>query len=187
MKQERNVRGRGGVYPLAVTAVMTAVLCVLAPFALPIGPVPISLTNLILYLSIYILGWRRTTMSYVVYLLIGAVGVPVFSGWTGGLGKIMGPTGGYLAGFLPMVVIAGVAIALSQRRWVQFAGMALGTGVCYVLGTAWFCYVMGASVASALGLCVIPFLPGDVVKILVAMVMGPVIRARLDRAGLALE
>lgn len=186
MERELNAPSKGKAYPLAMTAVMTAVLCVLAPIALPIGPVPISLTNLILYLSIYILGWRRTAVSYVVYLLIGAVGVPVFSGWAGGLGKIMGPTGGYLVGFLPMVIIAGAIMAVFAHKGVHFAAMALGTAVCYVLGTAWFCVVMDTSVGAALATCVFPFLPGDTLKILAAMAIGPAIRARLDKAGLAL-
>ena len=78
---------------------MTAVICVLAPFSLPIGPVPISLTNLAIYFVLYMLGVKRGTISYLVYLLIGLVGVPVFSGFTSGPGKLFGPTGGYLIGY----------------------------------------------------------------------------------------
>ena len=74
-------------YEMTVTALMTAVTCILAPLSIPIGPVPISFTNLAIYLSLYLLGWKRGTISYLVYLLIGLVGVPVFSGFTGGLDK----------------------------------------------------------------------------------------------------
>ena len=80
-------------YEMTVTALMTAVTCILAPLSIPIGPVPISFTNLAIYLSLYLLGWKRGTISYLVYLLIGLVGVPVFSGFTGGIGKLAGPTG----------------------------------------------------------------------------------------------
>ena len=86
------------VYLMSVTALMAAVTCILAPMSIPIGPVPISLTNLAIYLSLYLLGWKWGTVSYLVYVVIGAVGVPVFSGFTGGLGKLAGPTGGYIAG-----------------------------------------------------------------------------------------
>lgn len=90
--QDQMTSGAAGqknkTYALAMTALMAAVTCVLAPMAIPIGPVPISLTNLAIYLSLYLLGWKWGTASYVVYMLIGMVGVPVFSGFTGGLGKL---------------------------------------------------------------------------------------------------
>ena len=104
MMQDQMTSGAAGqknkTYALAMTALMAAVTCVLAPMAIPIGPVPISLTNLAIYLSLYLLGWKWGTASYVVYMLIGMVGVPVFSGFTGGLGKLAGPTGGYIIGFV---------------------------------------------------------------------------------------
>lgn len=67
----------------------------------PDWPVPISLTNLAIYISLYLLGWKRGTISYLIYLLIGLVGIPVFSGFTGGPAKLAGPTGGYIIGLLP--------------------------------------------------------------------------------------
>ena len=76
-------------YAMAVTALMTAVTCILAPMSIPIGPVPISLTNFAIYLSLYLLDWKKGTLSYFVYLLIGFAGLPVFSGFTGGIGKLL--------------------------------------------------------------------------------------------------
>ena len=90
----------GTTYAITVTALMTAVTCILAPLSIPIGPVPISLTNLAIYISLYLLGWKRGTISYLIYLLIGLVGIPVFSGFTGGPAKLAGPTGGYIIGFI---------------------------------------------------------------------------------------
>ena len=155
---------RGKTYRMAMTALMAAVTCVLAPMAIPIGPVPISFTNLAIYLSLYLLGWKRGTVSYLVYVLIGAVGVPVFSGFTGGLGKLAGATGGYIVGFIPMAVIAGLVIDRYRNRGLQLAGMIVGTAVCYAFGTAWFCFVMDSTPMAALSLCVIPFIPGDLVR-----------------------
>lgn len=175
---------RNKVYPLAMTAVMTAVTCVLAPMAIPIGPVPISFTNLAIYISLYILGWKRGTLSYLVYVLIGAVGVPVFSGFSGGLGKLFGPTGGYIIGFIPMAVLAGLVIDKYRNRGVQMAAMIVGTAVCYAFGTAWFCVVMDSTVSAALAMCVFPFIPGDLAKMVIAMLVGPMIRSRLEQAGL---
>ena len=85
------------------------------------------------------LGWKRGTISYLVYLLIGLVGVPVFSGFTGGIGRLAGPTGGYIIGFIAMAVIAGLVIDKCHNRWLQLLGMIVGTAVCYAFGTAWFC------------------------------------------------
>lgn len=152
MMQDQMTSGAAGqknkTYALAMTALMAAVTCVLAPMAIPIGPVPISLTNLAIYLSLYLLGWKWGTASYVVYMLIGMVGVPVFSGFTGGLGKLAGPTGGYIIGFVPMAVLAGLVIDHSRNRAVQFVGMAAATAVCYAFGTAWFCLSMDSTVSA---------------------------------------
>ena len=81
---------RGKIYVMSMIAVMTAVTCVLAPLSIPIGEVPISFTNLVIYFTLYLLGWKRASVSYIVYMLIGMVGVPVFSGFAGGLGKLAG-------------------------------------------------------------------------------------------------
>ena len=80
---------------MVLIALVTAITCILAPFSIPIpfSPVPISFTNLVLYISIFVLGYRSATASYIVYLLLGFVGLPVFSGFTGGVGKLAGPTG----------------------------------------------------------------------------------------------
>ena len=103
-------------YAMAVTALMTAVTCILAPLSIPIGPVPISLTNFAIYLSLYLLDWKKGTISYILYLLLGLVGLPVFSGFTGGIGKLAGPTGGYIIGFIPMAIIAGIVIDKFQSE-----------------------------------------------------------------------
>lgn len=172
------------IYAMCSLAVMTALTCVLAPLAIPIGPVPISLTNLVIYFSLYLLGWRLGTLSVWVYLLLGTFGLPVFSGFTGGIGKLLGPTGGYLIGFLPMALLGGMAIERFSSRLLHFAGLAVGTLVCYLFGTVWFCFVAEIAVVPALSLAVFPFLPGDAAKLLLAMWLGPMIRARLLRAGL---
>ena len=132
---------RSKTYEITITALMTAVTCILAPMSIPIGPVPISFTNLAIYLSLYLLGWKKGTISYLIYLLIGLVGLPVFSGFTGGPAKLAGPTGGYIIGFIVMAVIAGLVIDNCRKPWIQLIGMIVGTIVCYLFGTIWFCIV----------------------------------------------
>jgi biotin transport system substrate-specific component len=167
-----------------MTAVMTAVTCVLAPMSIPIGVVPVSFTNFAIYLSLYLLGWKLGTVSYVVYMLIGMVGMPVFSGYSGGLAKLAGPTGGYIIGFIPLAILAGLVIEKCDNRVLQFLAMAVGTAVCYAFGTAWYCFSTNVELSYALGVCVFPFIPFDLVKMAIAMVVGPMIRSRLVKARL---
>ena len=178
-KTKTNVR------EMALIAVMAAVTCVLGPLSVPIGVVPISFTNLAVYLAIYVLGCKRGTISYIVYLMIGLVGVPVFSSFTGGVGKLFGPTGGYLIGFILMALICGWFIDKFDCKLVpSFVGMVLGTIVCYVFGTVWLAYQAGMSFYAALAAGVLPFIIGDLVKMVIAAVIGPQGRRLLARAGL---
>ena len=167
------------IQQIAMIAVMTAVTCVLAPLSVPIGPVPISLTNLVIYFSLFILGTKKGTISYLIYLLIGLVGIPVFSGFTGGPAKLAGPTGGYIIGFIVMAVIAGLVIDNCHKPLIQLVGMIAGTIVCYLLGTIWFCIVADSTFKAALGICVIPFIPADLIKMIIAMIIGPMIKKRI--------
>ena len=169
---------------LAVIGVMTAVTCILAPLSLPIGPVPISLTNLAIYFSLYALGVKFGCVSYLAYLLIGFIGVPVFSGFTGGPSKLLGPTGGYLIGFIPMALIAGLFIdKFISNRILCLLGMIAGTAAAYALGTAWLAYQANLDWKAALMAGVIPF-PGDLAKMILAIIAGPQIRRQLIRADL---
>ena len=93
------------IYQITFMALMAAVTCILGPLSVPIGQVPISLTNLVIYFTVYVLGAWAGTGSYCIYLILGAVGLPIFSGFAGGLGKLLGPTGGYLVGFIFMAYI----------------------------------------------------------------------------------
>ena len=182
------MKQKSKVYPLAMIAVMAAVMAVISPFALPIGPVPISLATFVVYLTAYILGWKRAAVATLVYILLGAVGMPVFSGFAGGLGKLLGPTGGYIVGYIPLALVSGLFIdRFPKNRVTQLLGMILATAVLYALGTAWFCYAMDSTLAAALSACVIPFLPGDLGKMVVAMAVGPLLRSRLEQAGLSPE
>lgn len=165
---------------ITTTALMTAVLCVLAPMSIPTGIVPITFTNFVIYLSLYILGLKAGIVSFLLYVLLGAVGLPVFSGFTGGLGKLVGPTGGYILGFLPMGIVSGIAISRSNKVWVHILGMVVGTAICHGLGTAWLCYVTGIPVADATLLYVLPYAPIDFIKILISSKLGPILATRLQ-------
>lgn len=172
------------VYQITFMALMAAVTCILGPLSLPIGPVPVSLTNLVVYFTVYVLGTKDGTISYCLYLLLGAVGLPVFSGYAGGLGKLAGPTGGYLVGFIAMALIGGMVMEKSHRKIVPtMAGWVAATAVDYLLGTIWFVYVAHYTVMQALAVCVFPFIIGDCIKIVLGTLLGREVRKALVSAG----
>ena len=119
---------------MVLIALMTAVTCVLGPLSIPLpfSPVPISLTNFAIFLAIFVLGMKSGTISFIIYLLLGAVGVPVFSSFRGGFQVLAGPTGGYLIGFIFLALIMGFALDHFDRKLVPtIIGMIIGMAVCY--------------------------------------------------------
>lgn len=175
---------------LTKIALMAALQCIISPFAIafPFSPVPLSLATLMLYLSVYILGKRDAVISCGIYLLIGLVGIPVFSGFTGGAGKIFGPTGGYLIGYLALVFVSGSFV----EKWsgnhlvdylMQALGMLFGTMVCYFVGSLWLMYQTKIEVDVAVLTGVLPFVLGDIIKLVIGFWTGTAIRKRLVKAG----
>ena len=166
---------------MTLAAVMAALICIAGPLVVPVGPVPLSLATFAVYLAGAVLGKKRGTIAVGLYLLIGIIGVPVFSGFSGGFQKLAGVTGGYLAGYLPCAFLSGLGAERAEksgRKWLLPALAAAGTAALYALGTAWFMIQTGNTVGAALGLCVVPFLPGDAVKIIAASLLaGPVRKA----------
>lgn len=158
---------------MALSALMTAALCILAPLSVPIGPVPITLAVLVIALFPYLIGWKLSVLSVALYLIIGAIGLPVFSGFEGGVQKLVGPTGGYLIGYVPFVLAAGVFIEKTDKRALHLFGLAIGLFLCYALGTVWLSIHLKIGIGSALSKAVLPFLPFDTVKLVLALVIGP--------------
>ena len=166
---------------LVFCALFTALIVLLSQLQLPVGPVPVSLATLGVMLCGLLLGWRFGALAVGAYILLGAVGVPVFAGFQGGAGRLIGPTGGYIAGYLFYALLAGLNIPrLQERFWGRCVLLLLGTAVCYGLGTAWFMYMSGRTLSESLSLCVIPFLPGDAAKILLAAFLTPRLRKALN-------
>lgn len=167
---------------LTLIGLMTAVTCILAPLSIPLpfSVVPISFANLAIFFSVFLLGWKKGAISCLIYLLLGAVGVPVFAGFSGGIDKIIGPTGGYLIGFLFLAIISGLFIEKFRGKIHMYAiGMVLGMVVTYTLGTAWLSFQLELTFWQGLIMGVIPFIPGDILKIVVAIVLGPVLRKHM--------
>lgn len=174
MKTDFSVRG------MAFTALMAALICVAAPFVIPLGAVPLSLATFAVYLAGALLGGWRGAAAVCIYLLIGAVGLPVFSGFAGGLGQLFGVTGGFLVGYIPCALMTGLFCdSFPQRGWSMALGMALGTLCCYALGVIWYTVLTGADIPAALAVCVVPFLPADGLKIAAACGIAAPLKKRL--------
>ena len=169
---------------MTLTAMLTALLCIAGPVTLPVGPIPLSLTTAVLMLMALLLGASRATLCCGVYLFIGLLGVPVFSGFTGGAGQLLGPTGGFLVGYLPMTALCGFLCARCDSRTSLALTLIIATAFLYLCGTAWYCRQSGVSPASAAAACIFPFLPGDALKILLILTCGPSLRSRLRKAKL---
>ena len=166
---------------MAFIAVMAALICVAAPWSVPMpGLVPVSLATFAVYLAGSLLGWKKGTIAVLIYVLLGAVGLPVFSGGAGGFAKLFGVTGGYIVGYLPYAVLAGLPpLGGKDTFWGRCLMLALGTLVCYALGTAWFMAQSGNPLGASLSMCVLPFLPGDAAKIALAAFLAPRLRKAL--------
>ena len=177
-KQKKS--SKNAVKDLVFTAMFAALIAVCSILSIPIGEVPITLQTFAVCLAAAMLGWKRGTLSVLIYVLLGAVGVPVFAGMTGGVGILAGPTGGYIigkSGILAALIPAAIIIGLAADKWERKAlplivAMVLGVLVCYLIGTIWFMVVTGMGIGESLMLCVVPFLIPDGVKIALAMILS---------------
>ena len=171
---------------MMLSAVFAAVMCIFAVITIPIGAVPISMAMLGIVLTACVLGHRRAAAAIAVYLLIGAVGFPVFSGFRGGLPVIIGPTGGYILAYIPTAMFIGYFTQkLPQGRVRAVAKLAAvsfcGVLISYAVGTAWFAAVTGTALLQSLMICVAPFAVFDIVKCIVGAMLGSTLRRNLEK------
>lgn len=166
---------------LCYIALFVVLMAICASFTIP-GPVPFTLQTFAVFAALLSLGGRRGTLAVVVYLLLGAVGLPVFTGFRGGLAALLGATGGYLLGFLAAALIYTLVTAwLGESLPVVVGASVAGLAACYAFGTAWFVWVYTAQTGpitwgGALAACVIPFLPFDAAKLALAVLFSRKIR-----------
>lgn len=162
---------------LVLASLMAALIAVGGYLAIPIGPVPIVLQNLFVLVAALLLGSKWASASVAVYLLAGACGLPVFATGGGGLGHLLGPRGGYLFGFLAAAWVVGWISEKSKQRPVpEIAGMVIGSLIIYAIGVPWLKMVLGLSFSKALAVGMYPFLIGDALKIVAAVLIVRSIR-----------
>ncbi len=165
---------------LVFAAMMAALIAVGAYLSIPIGPVPIVLQNLFVLVAGLLLGRRWASISVAVYLLAGACGLPVFASGTGGVGRLIGPTGGYLVGFLAAAYLVGLFAEKARGRFpIEVTGMVIGSLAVYALGVPWLKWVTGMTLGKTLMVGCYPFLIGDVLKIAAALPIARAVRPLL--------
>ncbi len=173
-------------YDMAYIAVFTVLIAICSWISIPMT-VPFTLQTFAVFLSVSILGGRRGTMAVLVYVLLGAVGIPVFAEFTGGPGIILNTTGGYIIGFILSALIMWLTESLFGKKLpVQILSMVLGLLACYAVGTVWFMFVYmrqtgAVGLGTVLGWCVIPFIIPDAVKIALALMLGNTLRRPLSK------
>lgn len=166
---------------MALCGLFAALTAICSWISIPLGftPVPVNLATLAVFLAGGLLGPKYGTLSLTVYTLIGAVGAPVFSGFRGGFSVLAGPTGGYIIGYIAAAFIAGLichslAGAASGKGSAVIKcviGLILALAACYALGTLWFIISTGTGLKAAFVACILPFLPGDALKIIAATIL----------------
>ena len=173
----------------ALFAALTAI-CSQIMIPLPFTPIPINLALLAVWVCGGVLGAKNGAIAILVYILLGAIGAPVFVGLQGGLGALAGPTGGYIVGYLPSVIVMGL---LARRGLTADSGFLrfvfiivrgiLAAAACYACGTAWFMISTGTGFIPAMLMCVIPFIPGDILKLIAAEAVSAALRRAQKQKG----
>ena len=174
---------------LAYIAIFAVVMAICSWITIPMT-VPFTLQTMGVFLACIVLGGKRGTLSILVFILLGAVGIPVFSGFTGGFGILLGSTGGYIIGFIASALIMWLFERIfGEKPWAIVVSMVLGLAACYAIGTVWFMLVYAKNSGAVglgvvLGWCVIPFIIPDIAKMAVALVMGRQLKGILRKNGL---
>lgn len=173
---------RNGIHRMSLIALFAALMCILAPISIPVGSVPITLANLVVFLSVLLLGTKDGTLSCLVYILIGVLGLPVFSNFASGLGVLLGPTGGYIFGYILTCLVSGIFVEKCKNKKIKIVGLVLGLVISYLVGTLWYSYITKMDFFVSLLVCVVPFVIIDVVKIIIALLLSDMIIKRLNKA-----
>ncbi|HAN20734.1 MAG TPA: biotin transporter BioY [Clostridiales bacterium] len=158
---------------LILTALFAAIISIASPISIPIGAIPITLSVFAIFLCGAILPPQYAVLSTLVYIAIGAVGLPVFSNFTGGFQVLIGFKGGFIWSYPIMALVIALSVRIFKKRNILSltSGMLIALIICYTMGTLWFSYVLDKSFLYGLEMCVFPFIIPDLIKAAVAIVI----------------
>lgn len=166
---------------LCYIGIFTAIIVGLAQISIPMPyGVPMTMQTFAIPLAGIVLGAKRGTLVAVVYVLLGAMSVPVFAGFSGGLGIVLGPTGGFILSFPIMAFTAGIGAEKGSRIWLAF-WLVAGAVINYLCGMIMFSVVMASDMKTAFIACVLPFIPTAIIKIVLSGVLGVKLKSVLDK------
>ena len=173
---------RNNTKELCIVGLAASLICVIAPLSIPLPlGVPMTLQTFIITLAAIILGAKRSSMATLIYVILGAFGLPVFSNFAGGWQSITGPTGGFILSFPMMAYVIGrVSDTYAKRKWNLFIGITIGTIINFICGLCMFCTVTKSSLTVGFVTCVLPFIPLAILKAILAFVIGIQIKRRLN-------
>ena len=165
-------------------AVFAAVISVMSVITIPIGIIPVTMGLFGIMLTAVILGCRRSTIATLIFIFIGIIGIPVFSGFKGGPQVLLGPTGGYITSYITAAMFIGLVSDKLKSNGAASAAILIvaccvGTAICYTFGTAQFMLISGNDINTALSKCVTVFIPFDVLKSVMAAFIGVALKKRL--------
>lgn len=167
---------------LCLCGLFAALTAVFSWLSIPIGTVPIALTHISIFLAAGLLGTWYGTASQIVFVLIGAAGVPVFTGFNGGLGVIVGPRGGFLFGYIVTAFVTGLLIdRLGAKVWALTLAMVAGWVCTYGMGVPWIAWQTQTGLLPSLSAYCLPFLPGDAAKTALCVILIGRLRPILRR------
>lgn len=170
----------------ALIALFAAITAVFSQISIPTPPVPFSLGLLGVMLTATVLDTKLAVSAQFIYILLGAAGVPIFAGFQGGLHRLIGPTGGFLAAYIFMAAVIGMILSKSPKYSFKWAFVANAASLvpCYLLGAAWLGFSMNLSLKDTLLSAVLPFIPFDLVKACIAAAVGQRLRLALKTASI---
>lgn len=179
------MKAKINIHSITICAVFAALTAICSQISIPIGPVPVNLALLAVNLCAAVSGIKKGVISISVYIILGIAGLPVFAGFKGGIGVLAGPTGGYIAGYLICAAATALLCGIFKHRFIHVCiSMAAGTALCYAFGTVWYSLSTSAGFIESVSVCVLPFLPGDVLKIIAAAVIAAKLRHILKKSHL---
>lgn len=167
---------------LTLRAILAAAICVIAPLSIPSGAIPVTLASLIIYVVSACTQVKFSVPAVTIYILLGCFGLPVFSGFTGGFQIVSGITGGYIISYVPCsAVISLLCGKFGNKKIIIPLSMILATLICYVCGTLWYAFQTDSTFLASVPVCVLPFVPGDILKITAATCICVALRPKLEK------
>ena len=169
---------------LVYIAICTSLICICSWITIP-GTIPFTLQTFAIFVTLGLLGWRRGLFSILIYIILGIIGLPVFSSFNSGIGVILGPTGGYIIGFIFAALIYSlISLFIKNENVLLILGFTLSLIICYLIGTVWFYYVYSGNneitLLSVLTMCVFPFIVPDILKILLAIFVVKNVKKKIN-------